>query len=328
MLNYSQATGLMNTVGAAGDVNLKRIKQGNDVWRIDGAGQTFFLKTFTKEWYGGDAAGTAFNVRHERAAFEILRKYGLTAPEVVLADTTCTNLVGRPFIITRELSGKPLVDLLMLADDDDFELLLYSVGAYLRQMHAITFAHPGYLDTVDGPSAPPDPNGWQHRCWSAAQRQKNALAYLESIRSSLSPELSQRLENHFSTMAEKLASDYQPPHFTHGDCHAHQFFLKPDGGAWIVTGVVDMEVASAGDTGEDWLHLLIELSSQFAPDSHWWKSLFNGYGAPPNFEGLRLRMLAVEPPEFGLDSVNEKLIENLLDAKDWEALFSALYEVA
>ena len=97
---------------------------------------------------------------------------------------------------------------------------------------------------------------------------------------------------------------------------------------WIVTGVVDMEVASAGDTGEDWLHLLIELSSQFEPDSRWWKSLFKGYGAPPNFEGLWLRLLAVEPLEFGLDAVDENLIANLLNAKDWEALFSALYEVA
>jgi hypothetical protein len=56
--------------------------------------------------------------------------------------------------------------------------------------------------------------------------------------------------------------------------------------------------------------------------------LFKGYGAEPDFERLRLRMLAVEPPEFGLSTVNETLIENLLDAKDWEALFSAIYEVA
>lgn len=328
MLNYSQAAALMNTVGAVGDVSLKLIKQGNDVYRIDGGGQTFFLKTYTKDWYGGDVAGTAFNVRHERSAWDILKKHGLPVPEVVLAETTCTNLVGRPFIVTRELSGKPLVDLLMLADDDDFEALLRAVGGYLRQMHAITFPYPGYLDTVDGPSAPPDPNGWQHRCWSVAQRQKNALAYLESIRTTLSPDTATRLETHFSKMTEKLESDYQPPHFTHGDCHAHQFFLKPDAGLWTVTGVVDMEVASAGDTGEDWLHLLIELSSHFAPDSCWWKSLFKGYGAPPNFEGLRLRMLAVEPPEFGLDNVNEKLIAKLLDAKDWSALFSAIYEVA
>jgi Ser/Thr protein kinase RdoA (MazF antagonist) len=328
MLNYSQAAGLMNTVGAVGDVNLKLIKQGNDVYRIDGGSQTYFLKTFTKDWYGDDAAGTAFHVRHERAAFEILRKHGLGAPEVALADTNCTNLVGRPFIITRELTGKPLVDLLMLADDGEFDALLQAVGDYLRQMHAISFAHPGYLDTVDGPSTPPDPDGWQHRCWSAAQRQKNALAYLESVRLSLPSNVAERLENHFSTMADKLASDYQPPHFTHGDCHAHQFFLKRDGTEWIVTGVVDMEVASAGDTGEDWLHLLIELSSHFEPQTNWWKSLFKGYGAPPNFERLRLRMLAVEPLEFGLGAVDQNLIQNLLDANDWEALFSAIYEVA
>jgi hypothetical protein len=328
MLNYSQAAALMQTVGVAGDVAVKLIKRGNDVWRIDGGGQTFFLKTYTKDWYGDDAAGTAFHVRHERAAWDILKKHGLAAPEVTLADTTCTNLVGRPFIITRELAGKPLVDLLMLADDSEFEALLQAVGAYLRQMHNIAFTYPGYLDSVDGPTSPPDPNGWQHRCWSASQRQKNALAYLESIRTTISPELAGRLETHFATMTDKLSDAYQPPHFTHGDCHAHQFFLKPDGDDWVVTGVVDMEVSSAGDTGEDWLHLLIELSSQFAPETKWWKSLFKGYGAPPNFERFKLRMLAVEPPEFGLSAVNEKLIANLLDAKDWEALFSAIYEVA
>jgi hypothetical protein len=101
MLNYSQAAGLMQAVAAAGDVNLKLIKQGNDVYRIDGGSQTFFLKTFTKDWYGDDAARTEFNVRHERAAWDILKQHGLPAPDFMLVDTTCTNLVGLPFIFTR-----------------------------------------------------------------------------------------------------------------------------------------------------------------------------------------------------------------------------------
>jgi aminoglycoside phosphotransferase len=328
MLTFSQAGALMGRIGLAGDVNLTLVKRGNDVYRIDSGMQSFFLKTYTKSWYGSDAAATAFHVRHECAAWDILRGHGLPAPEVVLADTTTTNALERPFIVTRQLEGVPLIDLLMLADESEFDTLLRTVGLYLRAMHAATFAHPGYLDTPSGVSAPPDPDGWQHRCWSPVQRQQDALAYLDRIRDSLSTKTAKRLEWEISTMAEILRPDYHPPRFTHGDCHAHQFFLKRDGDNWDVTGVVDMEVASAGDSGEDWLKLSIELASQFSPSTQWWKSLFAGYGVPPDFARLRLRMLAVEPPEFGLDQVDEGLIVKLLNARDWAGLFTAIYQVA
>jgi aminoglycoside phosphotransferase (APT) family kinase protein len=328
MINYSQAAGLLYGIGVAGEISLHLVKQENDVYRINSGEQTFFLKLYTKSWYGDDAAGTAFHVRHERAAQAILKVHGLNVPEVMAADTTITNQVGRPFIITRELAGKPLVDGLMLAEDGEFDALLRAVGGYLRQMHNITFENVGYLDTADGPSTPPDADGWQHRCWSADQRQKNALVHLETIRPLIEASLASRLENHLLTMADRLKMDYQPPRFTHGDCHAHQFFLELVDGEWQVTGVVDMEVSSAGDCGEDWLKLGLELAMHFAPDSCWWESLFKGYGAEPDFERLRLRLLGVEPVEFGLSGVNQKLLADLLDANDWTSLFSAIYEVS
>jgi aminoglycoside phosphotransferase (APT) family kinase protein len=328
MLTYSSAADLLRRAGIVGDVSLTLIKRENDVYRIDCGSDSYFLKTYTKSWYGTNPLDTAFNVQHERAAWDILRGHGLAAPDVVLADTTPANPLERPFILTRQLAGAPLVDLLMLADDAEFAALLRLAGVYLRAMHAATFNHPGYLDSPTGPSTPPDPSGWQHRCWSPDQRQKNALAYLAGIQALLSPKTAKRLEWEFSTMAEVLRTDYHPPRFTHGDCHAHQFFFKRDGDDWDVTGVVDMEVSSAGDCGEDWLKLGIELASHFAPSTQWWKSVFAGYGVPPDFQRLRLRLLGAEPAEYGLSAVNERLIRGLLDARDWTSLFAAIYEVA
>lgn len=328
MLNYSQAAGLLHSIGVIGDASIHLVKRENDVYRINSGEQTFFLKMYTKSWYGADVTATAFHVRHERAAWAILKAHGLAVPEVMSADTTRANLVERPFILTRELAGKPLVDLLMLADDAEFDALLRAVGDYLRHMHTITFETVGYLDTADGPSVSPDPDSWLHRCWSPVQRQKNALAYLETIRLGLEESLASRLESHFLTMADRLKEDYQPPRFTHGDCHAHQFFLESVAGEWRVTGVVDMEVSSAGDCGEDWLKLSLELALHLAPDTCWWESLFKGYGVEPDFERLRLRFLGIDPIEFGLSGVNPKLLIDLLDAHDWTRLFSAIYEVS
>lgn len=327
MLNYSQAGGLLHGIGVTGEVSLHLVKQENDVYRINSGEQTFFLKIYSKRWYGLDLSALSYNVRHERAAWDILKAHGLAVPQVMAADTTKTNIVETPFILTRELPGKALVDLLMLAEDGDFDAMLQAVGGYLRQMHNITFATVGYLDSADGPSKT-DADGWQHRCWSANQRQKDALEYLNEIRPALPISLTERLESQFLTMADTLKQDYQPPRFTHGDCHAHQFFLESKDGEWCVSGVVDMEVSSAGDCGEDWLKLGLELALHLAPDSCWWDSLFKGYGAEPDFERLRLRFLGVDHLEFGLSSLNQKLLRDLLDANDWTSLFSAIYAVS
>lgn len=299
----------------------------NDVYRINCGSDVFFLKIYTKDWYGSDVAATGFNANHEATAWAILAQHDVAAPEVVYAATNCENSLTRPFLLTRQLAGTPFTTLLT-TNKRQRNILLSTVGDYVQQMHCITFTFPGYLTTLDGPTTAPDPEQWQHRCWSAQRRQEEAITNVMQAQDQLSPATFTEAYSSCSHIADQLASAYQPPRFTHGDCHAHQFFLTETGTAWQVTGVVDMEVSSAGDCGEDLLKLSIELAQTLRYNTRWWEPLFEGYGTHPDFELFRLRLLSVAEPEFGASgkwiatAPWEAVVRHVLHATDWDSLFA------
>lgn len=295
------------------------VKRSNDVYRITCGGETFFLKTYTKDWYGDDIAGTAFCVDHEAAAWAVLRHQGLSAPEVVTADTTCDNPLGRPLIVTRALAGTSLTALLQQADQSLFHAVLESIGWYMRAMHNITFDYPGYI-TSAGINAPPDPEAWQHSIWTAARFKKDMLAVWEHACAELSDELSRRMEAFFSDHEAALDQAFQVPRFTHGDCHAHQFFVDKAG---LVSGVVDMEVASAGNPTADLFKFSLEMAAKFPAGFRWWQAFFQGYGEP-SFDQLRLWMIANHHLNFqvvGWQGSYTQIIQHVLDAPNWRELF-------
>ena len=193
------------------------IKTKNDTYRIICGDDVFFLKTYTKVWYGDDIAGTGYCVNHEATAWAILLENGLPAPEVVLQSTTCDNPLQRPFLMTRALPGRSFTNWLKKVDKVGFDNLLRTVGDYLRQMHDITFAFPGYLSTLAGPEKPPSPSDWQHRCWTADERQRHALKNLDLLKMLLSENVTQQVKDKLATMSERLSGAYQPPKYTHGD---------------------------------------------------------------------------------------------------------------
>src|SRR5712691_13036091 len=79
---------------------------------------------------------------------------------------------------TRGLARVPLTHALGQANQAQQRKLLVATGDYLRRMHAVTFAHSGYLMYISGPLTPPTEQEWQHRSWSPHLRQTNALALL------------------------------------------------------------------------------------------------------------------------------------------------------
>jgi hypothetical protein len=168
--------------------------------------------------------------------------------------------------------------------------MLRTTGAFLQQMHEISFRFPGYMLGTH-PDRPLDDSRWQHPIWSARQRQRTALAQLQQEQSKLSPQTTRQLSKLFSRIEEVLAADYQPPRFTHGDCHAHQFYLyQNEVRTRMVSGGVDLEVASAGDSTQDLVKIAIEMVREF-PGRDWWTPLFAGYAKEPNFDTFRLRLL-------------------------------------
>lgn len=310
--------------------SIELIKQRNDVFRLTSGVERFFLKTYTKDWYGPDPAATGFHAIHESVAWAILAQHGLSVPTVMVVAPDCENPIARPFILTRELEGRPLTDWMREANPQEQSTLLAAVGAYLRQMHTITFANAGYLSTVTGPSVPPDPAGWQHRCWSAKAREAEAVRQAQADTAQLTHATLTTVQQACSHISSRLANAYQPPRFTHGDCHAHQFFLVRNETGWRVTGVLDMEVSSAGDCGEDLIKISLELAQTLDANTRWWEALFAGYGAMTDWDSFRLRLLGVAPAEYGPPGQwvrtpsREAMVQRLLGAPDWPSLFAPI----
>jgi aminoglycoside phosphotransferase len=289
-LSQQQANRIARLMGIRPDVHITEITQHNHVWQLQGGQDTVFLKTFTKSWYGDDVAGTAYCVQHEHDAYACLAAHGLPTPEVLLTWFDCDNPLGRPFIVTRKLNGDSLMTLLQTADARLFQTLLERTGDYLRRMHAIHFAFPGNI-IGDGPTAPPDENGWQHPSWSARKTQQEALAALEADRPHLPVDLYRHLDKLFSTMQDALAPSFQPPRFVQVNCHANQFFLGQAVDSWQVSGCIDMEVASAGCCYYDLVGFGIQMAAFFPSTTQWWEPFFRGYGHEPDFGLFKLIML-------------------------------------
>src|SRR5438045_837629 len=104
-LSQQQADSIARLMGIRPDVHITEITRHNHVWQLQSEQETYFLKAFTKPWYGDDVAGTAYCVQHEHDAYACLAAHGLPIPEVILTRLDCDNPLGRPFIVTRKLNG-------------------------------------------------------------------------------------------------------------------------------------------------------------------------------------------------------------------------------
>ena len=321
-LTPDRACEVLRRAGITGAASLEIIHEYNHVWRLRADEETFYLKAFTKPWYTPDATPNGGTVTHEASALRCLRVNGLAAPELLLAEDVPRGPPGWPFLLTQAVPGRSLVSPLWQGEDP--VPLMLRVGDYMRRMHAIAFPYPGYITRKHGPTSPP-PEEWRHRCWTAEARYESALDTFQAHSPQLTAGIRERLENLIATIPNRLRSEYATPHFVHGDCHAHHFFLVQSGGAWSITGTVDMEVASAGYVGEDFLKLGIELASLLPVTTRWWEALLQGYGGEPDFGLLKLRMLAAEPAEFAWPDLWPKRWEDVLrhifDAESWHQLF-------
>jgi Ser/Thr protein kinase RdoA (MazF antagonist) len=325
MITASQVRDVLRDAGLECAPECALIKAHNHVYRLTCGSDAFYLKTYTKDWYGGDIAGTGFHVDHEAAAWRILADHGLSVPAVVHADQTLSNPLRRPFLLTRSLAGLPLTDHLKTVDPVEAKAMLRCVGAYLGQMHAIAFPFPGYLSS-QGPAAEPSPGEWQHPIWTFQAFRKAALAVWEHDCASVPQSIVDWTLDLFADHEQALANAYRPPHFVHGDCHAHQFFLVRRDEGWHVAGVVDMEVASAGDCGADWVKLMIEMAGSFPASMRWWEPLFEGYGSVPDLPLLKVRLLAAAHINYtclgdrSWPGTRAQIMAHILAAGNWESL--------
>jgi len=100
--------------------------------------------------------------------------------------------------------------------------------------------------------------------------------------------------------------------------------LIQEHGNWSISGIVDMEVASAGDPYSDLVSLCAGLAQRLPAAERWWIPLFMGYGSEPDINLVRLYMLVGWYP-YQADvwpGVGENAFRHLLQAENWETLFS------
>lgn len=314
-LTQTQAAEIAHSFGWRGPVAVEQVHEYNHVYRLSNGGEAAYLKTYTKDWYGDDVAATAGCVEHEISAWNVLAAHGLAVPTVLHAAYDCTNPLGRPFVVSRELVGVPLTDAVLT---DGRDAALKALGVYLRGMHTITFEKPGYI-MPNGPVGG-EADGWQHPIWNLAVWQRNVLAGLEHERKHLPGDMYHQLRAEFE-QAAILAPAYTPARFAHGDCWARQFFVQQHG--WQISGVVDMEVASAGDAESDFVHLFLELALLLPRETRWWEAVFAGYNRVVDRAAFRLRLLGTTEAEFagiGWSGPRIDRYARLLAADDWKEL--------
>ncbi|MEO7803899.1 MAG: aminoglycoside phosphotransferase family protein [Actinomycetota bacterium] len=326
-ISEHQLGALLIHAGLPASFTSEQLSQHNHLWSIRTEDGDFFLKAHTRDWYDWNPMRAAsLAVSQETSAYQILGEAGLSTPEIVVSDLTSSNPIGWPCLLLSALDGRPLTDQLADAEPSDFDEILEATGSYLRRMHSIEFEHGGYLITGP-PDAPPDPDGWQHWIWTVKEFRRKADETWADDRKTTSTRLIDEILSFAAPLWEAMAIEFEPPSFITGDCHAGQFFVLCEDGRWEVTGVVDMEVASAGTPLADLFKFGVEMAGRFSSDTNWWKPLFRGYGREPAFDHVRLAFMAAEHINYkclgphSWPGTRSDILGHLLHATDWNALF-------
>lgn len=303
-------------------VDVRPVHTRNHVWRVITGDSVYFVKAHTKDWYD-HAPASGRPVRNELSGHRILRAAGLPAAEVIAYELSRDNPLRWPYLIMRELAGRPLIELLAGRNAEEAVGSLAAVGRYLATMHSLTYEHPGPL--IDGPPGPPDPDQWLH--W-LSRLERFLLYFFENLITDDDISLSTKdaAAGLLARVLPQLRDSYVPLRFVHGDCHANTFFLIFDDG-WHVSGLVDMENCSAGNPLFDFAKFMIEMAGRFGACGQWWEPLFDGYGSEPDIDLLRTIMIGHAHINFtwlgphAWAGGREAILRRLLAARSWQQLF-------
>ena len=304
-------------------VQVQFLRRDNHIWRIEDRGSTYFLKAHTKDWYGGSPEAAARAVVHEVTGYRLLTEAGLPSAEVAASAASCDNPLGWPHLMTRQVDGTALVDLLHRVSPTQLCAVLRVVGHHLARVHALRFDHAGYLRT--GPPRPAAPGDSVH--W--VSRPERFVLYLaESLvagQDAVSLATRDRVASLLLQTLPALTAAYRQPRFVHGDCHPNTIFLTRRRGRWQVGGIVDMETCSAGCPMFDLAKLFIVLAGHLDGTSRWWEPLLDAYGPVPDFDLMRLALAGHAHRLYALGEhawpgTRQDILLHILDARDWAEL--------
>lgn len=313
--------------GGRSNVSVELLRRFNHLWKLRTGPEVYYLKAHTRPWYDWSPVHAAsVAVRHECAAYDILRAHHLPAPLVIGASGGQDNALGWPYLLTLGLEGRPLPQVLQEVDEDDALSILHVTGAFLRRMHAIAFDHPGYL--LNGPpNDEPNANEWQHPLWRLPRFLSDACAVWAADREAIGSRGMDEVMQLVTGTLPALQAAFTPPHFTNGDCHAGHVFIRCDPARkWEITGLIDMEVASSGCSAFDIAKFVIEMAGRFRARRDWWTALLAGYGDGVDLDVVRVILLAF--PQINYTCYGDgswpgsrpAIVRHLLRATSWRQL--------
>lgn len=311
----------------SGPLDVVFLRPANHTWRIESDRGAFFLKAHSKDWYGGLVAAAGGAVAHEAAAHRMLEANGLATPTVIAAEQSADNPLGWPYLLTERLPGASLLDVVDVGDQASSDAIMEAVGAHLAQMHAIEFDHPGYV--MDGAPGPLEPDAWQHPIWTFERFLLESMRTWSTDAQTVPGSVMDTVMRLFADNVTAVRRSFSPARFTHGDCHANQFFLASSPMGWRVTGVLDLEVASSGCTLFDFVKFFIEMRGTFAGSGYcWWQPLFVGYGHEPDFDVVRVLLASASSMSYtcgdwdGWPPTRAEVLRLVTSATDWHHLLA------
>jgi aminoglycoside phosphotransferase (APT) family kinase protein len=193
---------------------------------------------------------------------------------------------GPAFLLTRRLPGCPGHAVPLTTPDR--RAVLRELGAHLAAIHAVPVAGFGRLVRRGDAYAGPDTT-----LWDAVRRDFDAR--LERLPAAVLPPPRRRVLRARLVGARGLL-DRPRGALLHGDYRLKNTLLARGAGGWRVSGIVDFELAAAGDPAQDLAYLLYSLrpDDPGIPDAPLGgvAAVCAGYGCPAPLEGgLRRRVL-------------------------------------
>jgi hygromycin-B 7''-O-kinase len=222
-----------------------------------------------------DVAG-GWILAKEVFAYRAMRAHGIEQiPRLVGGESAADSPIGRPYLVMSALPGVAVEEFIPAATDADVAAIYRRMGAALRSIHGIEQEGFGYrLSRMQ------DADRRNDRFMRGVFDRRSEV-YLERTGDR---ELTEAARQYVADRAALFALCTTPV-LLHGDFHEGNVIVDDRAGTPVLSGVVDLENALAGDPVVDLARLY---SFNIRGDAVKLDALFDGYGSvPPDWDARR-----------------------------------------
>jgi aminoglycoside phosphotransferase (APT) family kinase protein len=227
---------------------------------------------------------TAHGLRREMAVIGLLEPLVHLLPRMVHADWS-RDLIDRDWVLQTEVPGVPWPDLRPELTPDEDRDLWRQLGEIARTIHGVAGAEFG----------PPE-EGYGHGRWSELVRWDVTGFQVDAQRFGIDPDPFQRLTMLVNGSVDEL-DDVTEPRLIHSDLHdRHVFIRRDDGGAPVISGLIDLEFARFADPYSESIIVMQEMGEGSGEE---FVAFCEGYGCEPPTRGAGLRSLIYQLTALG-----------------------------